>query len=128
MGVELHGVAHDIGDLVEAPVVEELHGVEYATLHGLEAVVDVGDGSLENHIARIVEKPALIHAAQLMAHGRIGCVDEDSGVEITIGKSGFFCVLISVFFGVFDIVSVVFVAHNRKDTIFFLFLQITKII
>ena len=47
VGMVLHGVAHDVGNLVEAAVVEGLHGVEDAALHGLEAVVDMGHGALE---------------------------------------------------------------------------------
>ena len=67
--MELHGVAHDVCHLIEATVVEQLHGMEDAPLHGLQTVLDVGDGAFKNHIARIVKKPALKHAAELMADG-----------------------------------------------------------
>ena len=36
-----------------------------AALHRLEAVLDVGHGTLQYHIGRIVQKPVLIHARQL---------------------------------------------------------------
>ncbi len=64
----LHGVAHDVGHLVEAAVVEGLHGVQYAALHGLEAVVDVWHGALENHIRGIVQKPVAVHALKAVTH------------------------------------------------------------
>ena len=65
MGVILHRQTHDVGHLVEVAVVGLLHGVHDASLHGLEAVLDVRHGALENYIGGIVEKPVLVHAAQL---------------------------------------------------------------
>jgi hypothetical protein len=49
--------ADDVGDLVEAAVVHFLQRVEDAALDGLEAVVDVRDGALEDDVAGVVEKP-----------------------------------------------------------------------
>ena len=60
MGVEAHAGAHDVGDLVETAVVHFPKGVEDASLDGLEAVVDVGDGAVENDVAGVVEKPAAV--------------------------------------------------------------------
>ena len=65
MGMVLHRQTHDVGHLVEVAVIGLLHGVHDASLHGLEAVLDVGNGALEYHIGGIVEKPVLVHAAQL---------------------------------------------------------------
>jgi hypothetical protein len=70
--VVLHRVAHDVGHFVETAVVEGFHRVEYAPLHGFETILDVGDGALEYHVGRVVEKPAAVHAAQLMLDD-IGC-------------------------------------------------------
>ena len=50
VGVELHRVPHDVGHLVVASVVHALHRVEYAPLHGLQAVLDVRDGALQYHV------------------------------------------------------------------------------
>ena len=63
--VELHGVTHDIGHLVEAPVVEQLHGMENAPLHRLQPVGQVGNGPLEYDIRGIVEEPVLKHSREL---------------------------------------------------------------
>ena len=65
VGVILHRQTHDVGHLVEVAVVGLLHGVHDASLHGLEAVLDVGNGALEYYVGGIVEKPVLVHAAQL---------------------------------------------------------------
>ncbi len=71
----LHGIAHHILHLVEASVIHRLHRMEYTALHGLEAVGYMRHGTLEYHIRGIVEKPALVHASQLMFHNTVGCVD-----------------------------------------------------
>jgi hypothetical protein len=55
--VILHGVADDVGHFVEAPVVLLLQRMEDAALDRLEPVVDVGDGALEDDVARVVQKP-----------------------------------------------------------------------
>ncbi len=61
MRMILHGVAHDVGHLVKASVVEGLHRVENAPLHRLEAVFNRGHGALKNHVAGIIKIPAAIH-------------------------------------------------------------------
>ena len=68
MRVELHRVTHDIGHLVVTSVVHALHGVQDAALHWLQSVLDMRHGTLQNHVGGIVEKPVLIHAAEMM-HG-----------------------------------------------------------
>ena len=69
MGVELHGVSHDVGHLVVASVVHALHRVQYSPLHGLQSVLDMRHGALEDDVRRIIEKPVLVHPAEVM-HGR----------------------------------------------------------
>ena len=70
--MELHGVSHDVSHLVEATVVHALHRVENASLHRFQTVLDVGNGTLKNHVGGVVEKPVLIHSAKMM-YG--GCVE-----------------------------------------------------
>ena len=69
VGVELHRVAHNVGHLVEPAVVHALHRVQDAALHGLQTIIDVRHGTLQDYIRGIVEKPGLVHTAQ-MVHGR----------------------------------------------------------
>ena len=72
--VELHGMAHDIGHLVETPVVEQLHGVEDTPLYRLQTVGKVRNGPLENDVRGIVEEPVLKHARELeFGIGLVGC-------------------------------------------------------
>ena len=74
--MELHGVTHDVGHLVVSSVVHALHAVEDASLHGFQAVLDMGYGAFENHVRRIVQEPVLVHAAQMV---------DGSGVETVHG-------------------------------------------
>ena len=62
MGVELHGVPHNVGHLVVTAVVHALHRVHDAALHGLKAVLHVGHGTFQYDIRGIVQEPVLIHA------------------------------------------------------------------
>ena len=62
--VVLHGIAHNVGHLVVAAVVLRLHGVQNAPLYGFQSVGQMRDGTLQNHIGSIVEKPVLIHTGQ----------------------------------------------------------------
>ena len=64
--VVLHGLSHNIGDLVVAAVVAALHGVQDAALHGLQAILQMGYGTLQNHIRRVVQEPVLVHARQFV--------------------------------------------------------------
>ena len=68
MGVELHCVAHDIGHLVEPAVVQTLHRMQDAPLHGFEPIGDIRDGTFQNNIRGVFKKPRLIHAAQMVTH------------------------------------------------------------
>ena len=61
----LHGLAHDVGHLVIASVIDALHGVEYASLHGLQSVGRVGHGTLQDHVGGVVEEPVAVHAREL---------------------------------------------------------------
>ena len=65
VGVVLHGLAHDVGDLGVGAVVHPVHRVEDAALHGLETVHDVGDGPVQDHVGGIVQVPVLEHAGEL---------------------------------------------------------------
>ncbi len=72
MRVILHGCAHDVGHLIEMTVIDSLHGVENTPLHRLEAILDIRDSTLENHVRGIFKKPCLIHTAQMMSHHILG--------------------------------------------------------
>ena len=63
--VKLHGFAHNVGHLVTS-VLHAAHGVQDAALHRFQSVHDVGYGTFQYDIRGIVQKPVLIHAAQLM--------------------------------------------------------------
>ena len=63
--VVLHRIAHHVGYLVETAVVQLLHRVQDAPLYGLQPVVDVRHGTLQNNVGRIVEKPCAEHARQV---------------------------------------------------------------
>ena len=60
----LHGLAHDVGHLVVAPVVDGLHGVENAPLHGFQPVLDMRHGALQDHVRSVVQEPVAVHARQ----------------------------------------------------------------
>ena len=75
MRVKLHGMAHDVGHFVVAAVVHALHRVQDAALYGLQTVLNVGDGAFQNDIRGVVEKPVLVHAAEVVNGGSIEAVD-----------------------------------------------------
>ena len=62
VGVELHGMSHDVGHLVISAVVHALHRVHNAALHGLEAVLNVRHGTFQDYIAGVIQEPVLVHA------------------------------------------------------------------
>ena len=68
--VVVHGIAHDTRHLVEAPVVHLVHRVENAALHWFEAILEVGDGAVQNSIARIVQEPAVVKLFQVVYVGK----------------------------------------------------------
>ena len=69
MRMKLHGVTHDIGHLIISTIIHALHGVQNASLHRLESILDMGHGTLQDDVGSIVEEPVLVHTAE-MAHGR----------------------------------------------------------
>ena len=71
MRVKLHGVSHDVRHLVVASIVEAAHRVQDASLHRFQSIVDVGNGTLQDYVRGIVEKPMLVHARQVIGHLRI---------------------------------------------------------
>ena len=50
VGMELHGVAHYVGNLVETPVVHALHRVHDAALNGLESVAYVWHCAFQDYV------------------------------------------------------------------------------
>jgi len=79
-----HGGADDVGGLVEAAVVHFPKRVKDAALDGLEAIVDVRDGAVEDDVAGVVEEPVAVVLDErsvgrvfqfLRRQGRRLCVD-----------------------------------------------------
>ena len=70
-GVQLHRGADDVGDLVEAAVVHLPERVEHAALDGLQAVVHVRHGAVEDHVAGVVEEPVPV----MLGQGRLVVLD-----------------------------------------------------
>ena len=66
MRVELHGMPHDVGHLVVAPVIHALHGMQDASLYGFEAVADMRHGTFQDDVAGVVQEPALVHLVQVV--------------------------------------------------------------
>ena len=73
--VELHGMPHDVGHLVVASVVQPFHGVQDASLYRFQTVVDVGHGTFQDNVRSVVQKPVLVHTAQLVLHRLVFLVD-----------------------------------------------------
>ena len=71
MRVKLHGVTDDVGHFVVASIVEAAHRVQNASLHRFQSIVDVGNGTFQDHVRGIIQKPILIHARQVIGHLRI---------------------------------------------------------
>jgi hypothetical protein len=83
--VIFHRLSDDVSDLVEAAVVHALHGVEDAALDGFQAVIQVGDGALEDDVAGVVEEPVTIHFAHVIEPERGAVVAEGGGGEGGVG-------------------------------------------
>ena len=60
MRMVLHRVADDVGDLVVTAVFQLVHAVQDAALHGLEAIMNVRHGALQDDVAGVVEEPVAI--------------------------------------------------------------------
>ena len=82
MGMELHGMADDVSHLVVSSVVHSLHGVEDAPLHGLQSVLDMRHGTLQDYIRGVIQEPVLVHSAE-MVHG--GSVEAVGGGVVAVG-------------------------------------------
>ena len=50
VGVKLHGVAHNIGHLVKTAIIHTLHRVQDTSLHGFQAILDMGHGPLKDNV------------------------------------------------------------------------------
>jgi hypothetical protein len=84
MRVILHRVADDVGDLVVTAIFQLIHAVQNAALHGLEAIVNVRHGALQDDVAGVVEEPVaieIVHRFDL--DGR--AVREDGGGVFGLG-------------------------------------------
>ena len=64
--VELHGLPHDVRHFRVAAVVQTLHGVQYAPLHGFQTVAQMRHGPFQYDVGGIIQEPALIHAGELV--------------------------------------------------------------
>ena len=107
VGVELHGVAYDVGHFVVTPVVHSLHRMENAALDGLQTVLDVGHGSLKDDIGGIVEEPVLVHATEVVHRRGVEAVG-GSIVDVALGRIGVFRIFEGLgVFGVFRLVCLV---------------------
>ena len=62
----MHSLAHDSGHFAVGSGIMFVHCVQNTSLNRLEAIHDIRDGSLENHVGRVVEEPVLEHARQLV--------------------------------------------------------------
>ena len=63
--VVLHGLAHEVGDLVVTAVVDDLHRMKDTPLDGFQSVLDMRHGAFEDHVRGVVQEPVLIHAREL---------------------------------------------------------------
>ncbi len=80
--MEAHARAYDIGDLMKTSVVLLPKRVENAALDGLQAVVDVGDGAVENDVAGVFQEPLLVGMRErgiVVGLGRLGLGGDKSG-------------------------------------------------
>ena len=87
MRVELHSVAHDISHLIISAVIHTLHGVKNTALHRLQAVLDMGHGTLQDYIRCVIQEPVLVHPTQMM-HRR--CVKAIGGPILRVCLFGIF--------------------------------------
>ena len=65
MRVVLHGVADDIGDLVEPPIVHFVEAVQDAALHRLQAIVLVRNGPFEDDVRSVIQEVVVVHPGDL---------------------------------------------------------------
>ena len=60
----LHRLADDVGDLDELAPIHLLHAVQQAALYGLQSIIYMGYGTLEDDVGGVVEEPRLVHSRQ----------------------------------------------------------------
>ena len=65
VGVELHGLADDVGNLGVFAVVDSPHCVQNSALHRLEPVHNVGHSPVQDHVRGVIQIPVLEHSGQL---------------------------------------------------------------
>ena len=65
VGMVLHGLAHDVGNLRVAAVVHLRHSVQHTPLDRFETVHDMRHGPVQDGVGRIVQIPVLEHAGEL---------------------------------------------------------------
>ena len=70
--MKLHGMAHNVCNLIVTPVIKPLHGVQDTPLDRLQPVVDMRHRTFQNDIRGIIQKPVLVHACQLVLHIAVG--------------------------------------------------------
>ena len=100
MRVKLHGVSHDIGNLVVASIVHSLHRVENTSLHRLQTILDMRYGALKDYVGSIIQEPVLIHARKMVNYG---CVKTINGTVIRRFRLVNFFYIIQVFFVVHEV-------------------------
>ena len=61
-----HGLTHDVGHLVISAIIDDVHGMQYSALHGLQTIHHIRDGTLQDDIRSVVQEPMLVHSAQVM--------------------------------------------------------------
>ena len=66
--VVLHGLTHDVGNLVVLAIIHAFHGVQNTALYRFQAIFDSGYCTLQYHIRSIVQEPVLVHACQMLFH------------------------------------------------------------
>ena len=85
MGMELHGIADDIGHLRELPVIIFIQGMEDAALDRLEPVVHIRDGAVADDIGGVLEE-VVVHEVLERPLGYGGNVTDDGS---PLGLPGF---------------------------------------
>ena len=72
--MKLHCMSHNICHFVESAVVHAFHRMEYTSLNGLQSVLNIRHGTFKNHVRGIIQKPTLVHPAEVVYHRRVKTV------------------------------------------------------
>ena len=83
VGVIVHGVAHDIGDLLGASVVDLVERPENTALNRFESVIHIGNGAGTDDVTGIVEEVPVDHLAEVIV-GTLLLLGEDGGIVFLI--------------------------------------------